>query len=172
MSYDPTAIDIDFDPRHQRMVGVTAHGNISFNVPFISEVTSTLWQGGCQQGLVLPDHITDLVSLYPWEQYTLDHELRSSLTVRMYDAQIEPDENEIFSIARWINQRQEMGGTVLVHCQAGLNRSGLLAATSLILSGVVDNGEAAIKKLRDSRSEAVLCNSSFGNWLMRKYPTW
>jgi len=47
MSYDPTRIDIDLDPRVQRMQGVAYHGNTPFDVPYISKITDGLYQGGC-----------------------------------------------------------------------------------------------------------------------------
>ena len=65
MSIDPTRIDIEFDPQRQHMVGVSAHGYQRFDVPFISEVLPDLWLGGCEDGLILPGFIKNLVSLYP-----------------------------------------------------------------------------------------------------------
>ena len=38
MSIDPSRIDIEFDPQRQHMVGVSAHGLMRFDVPFISEI--------------------------------------------------------------------------------------------------------------------------------------
>ena len=66
---DPTAIEIDFDPTVQRMKGVTVHGGMPFDVPIISEIGPNLWQGGCQDGLILPCFVRHLVSLYLWEHY-------------------------------------------------------------------------------------------------------
>ena len=65
MTEDPTKIDIASDPTVQRMTGITVHGSIPFDVPFISEIAPDLWQGGCQNGLVLPPFIKHLVSLLP-----------------------------------------------------------------------------------------------------------
>ena len=84
---DPTAIEISFDPTVQRMKGVTVHGGLSFDVPFISEIDRNLWQGGCEEGLVLPKFIRHLVSLYPWERFTVKRNLDSTLIVRMYDSE-------------------------------------------------------------------------------------
>lgn len=168
---DPTRIDIDFDPTTKRMVGIATHGNTYFDVPFISQVTDTLWQGGCENGLVLPTHITDVVSLYRWEAYETDHDLRSNVTITMYDSEHEPDREEVEGIAHWILDRQRLGGTVLVHCQAGLNRSGLIAAVTLVLdpSNGIENGQQAVAALRESRSDAVLCNPAFRAWVERTY---
>lgn len=160
---DPTAIPIDFDPRARRMRGVAVHGNTPFDVPFISEITPTLWLGGCTDGLVLPAHIHHVVSLYPWEQYRLGRELLSIMQVRLYDdASLPPDPEQVDAIARWVNVCSQFVPT-LVHCQAGLNRSALVVARALILNGMAPDD--AIALLREKRSPAVLCNSTFESWL-------
>lgn len=170
---DPTSFDIDFDPTIQRMSGIAMHGDTMFDVPFISEVDDHLWQGGCHRSLVLPDFITDIVSLYRWEQYEVEHDLKSSLTVEMYDDESGPDKEQIELIATWINHRKYFSehSKVLVHCQAGLNRSGLLSAVSLVLDdrNKIDTGTAAINLLRESRSDAVLCNQTFRDWITKNY---
>lgn len=160
---DPTRIDIDFDPTEQRMRGVAIHGNTPFDAPFISQITDNLWQGGCERGLVLPEFIDHVVSLYPWEAYTINHKLESSLTVRMYDDLAGPDREQVEALARWVNVCRKTG-TVLVHCQAGLNRSGLIAAAALMLSAGC-SADLAISMVRRARSDAVLCNPSFSEWL-------
>lgn len=164
---DPTRIDIRFDPTHQRMVGTATHGWTPFDVPFISQITPNLWQGGCEDGLILPDFITAVVSLYKWEAYTC-HGVPVE-TVTMYDAAEEPDRAEVERLAQLVNDRRREGHIVLVHCQAGLNRSGLIAATALVLNGDVDTGTEAIALLRETRSPAVLCNPAFAEWLKETY---
>lgn len=52
---------------------------------------------------------------------------------------------------------------VLVHCQAGLNRSGLLAAVTLVKMGKQPSD--AIDLLRAQRSPLVLCNEAFENYV-------
>lgn len=168
--YDPTAIDIDFDPLQKRMRGHAYHGDTPFDVPFISEVkgVENLWQGGCTNFLRLPRGIVNLVSLYPWEQYEVEHDLVSRLEVRMYDSVNDaPDMAQVIQVATWVNAARKQGPT-LVHCQAGLNRSGLVAATALMLEGMA--ADEAVKTLRDSRSPAVLCNSRFVE-MLREFDT-
>lgn len=160
---DPTAIPLEVDPLHQRMRGVAVHGRTPFDVPFISRITDDLWTGGCESGLVLPKHIEHVVSLYPWESYEVRHEVRSFLTVRMYDDLAGPALGEIDAIAAWVNACRSTGVT-LVHCQAGLNRSALIAARALMLDG--RSAAEAIALLRDQRSPAVLCNPSFERFLL------
>ena len=166
MSSDPTAIDLRFDPRTQRMEGVAIHGNTPFSVPYVSKITENLWTGGCTNGLILPREIEHVISLYPWEQYEVAHEFRSISLIRMYDS-LDQAMEQVVDIARWVNACRKTG-TTLVHCQAGLNRSGLIAATALILEGMT--AEEAIALLREKRSPAVLCNKGFEEWLLNLRP--
>jgi protein-tyrosine phosphatase len=160
MSYDPTAFKISFDPRERVMRGVAIHGDTPFEVPFATQIAHNLWQGGCEGGLVLPDQIKHLVSLYPWEQYQVRHELESSVTVRMYDSAGGAHWPQIQALGGWVNVCRKTG-PVLVHCQAGLNRSSLVVAAALVAGGDVANGAEAIELIRTQRSPACLCNESF-----------
>lgn len=160
---DPTAFPISFDPRTRRMSGRAFHGNTPFDVPFVSEVAHNLWQGGCEDGLVLPTQVRHVVSLYPWEEYTINHRVQSQMAVRLYDDLEGPDRDQMIAIARWINVCRKTGIT-LVHCQAGLNRSSLLAGLALVLDGMAP--AEAVALLREQRSPACLCNPVFEQWLL------
>lgn len=162
---DPTAIDIWTDPLTQRMRGTAFHGNTPFDVPYISHIVDNLHVGGCARDLVLPRHIEHVISLYPWERYRREHDLKSELAVRMYDSNDEPDPYQVEAIASWVVTCMQNGPT-LVHCQAGLNRSNLIAASALTLKGY--SVEDAIALLREKRSPAVLCNATFEAWLHRE----
>lgn len=168
-SVDPTAIEIEFDPLQQRMCGVAVHGNTPFDVPYISEIEEGFYQGGCANMLTLPRNIDHLVSLYPWEQYDVLHDLGSRLEIRMFDSVRQaPPMTQVIRIAKWVNECREQGPT-LVHCQAGLNRSSLVAATSLILRGM--SPQDAVAMLREARSPAVLCNPRFEHMVLNFNPT-
>lgn len=162
MSHDPTALrDFAVDPLTERLRGATHYGQ-RIDVPYLSHVEGNLWQGGCATGLLLPAEILHVVSLYKWERYTVRHELRSFTEVTMYD-----------SLEQGFDQVEELAAKVamccadaptLVHCQAGLNRSGLVAARALMLMG--RSAQDAIELLRERRanpdgSSAVLCNPAF-----------
>jgi protein-tyrosine phosphatase len=163
---DPTAIDLvgspSTDPLKRIMEGRTYHGSLDFKAPFMSEIADNLWNGGCEHGLVLPTRIDHLVSLYQWESYKVSHPLMSRLVVKMYDALGEPDTDQVLALARWVNVCRKTG-EVLVHCQAGLNRSGMVVATALMLDGMT--ADEAISHLREKRSHASLCNPSFEEFL-------
>lgn len=161
---DPTWIAMKFDPREQRMFGTARHGNTPFNVPYISQIDECFWQGGCSNGLILPENIEHLISLYQWEEYTVAHGLKSKLVVEMYDS-LDQSMSQVYALADWINSCRQDGPT-LVHCQAGLNRSGLVAATALIREGL--DPQDAIDLLREKRSPAVLCNTAFVDWLLEQ----
>ncbi len=160
---DPTKIKIITDPLKKRMIGRTMQGGHDFDVPYMSEVVPGLWQGGCENGLVLPTHINFLVSLYPWERYTINHKMRGELYVRMYDDPTQ-DTAEVETIARQVNEWRKAGkGNVLVHCQAGLNRSSLIIVRALMLDGM--GADEAIKLVRQQRSSACLSNAGFEKYL-------
>jgi protein-tyrosine phosphatase len=159
---DPTAIPIEFDPVRQLMTGVTMHGGKHFSVPFMTEISRNLWQGGCADGLVLPPAIDHLVNLYIYENYTVRHSLKSALSVEMLDA-TDQDMDQVLDIASWVNSCRRTG-TVLVHCQAGLNRSALVAGAAMVLAEEM-TGEQAVDRIREQRSAACLCNPAFERWL-------
>lgn len=64
-----------------------------------------------------------------------------------------------FGYSRW-----KSGDRVLIRCQAGLNRSGLVMALILIKDGMTP--ERAIELIREGRGEDALCNSHFVAWLL------
>lgn len=64
-----------------------------------------------------------------------------------------------FGYSRW-----KSGDRVLIRCQAGLNRSGLVLALILIKDGWTP--AQAINLIRESRGQDALCNSQFEQWLL------
>lgn len=56
------------------------------------------------------------------------------------------------------------GDRVLIRCQAGLNRSGLVMALVLIKDG--NTPERAIEMIRETRGADALFNSNFTQWLL------
>jgi protein-tyrosine phosphatase len=133
-----------------------------FRVPLISHVDGNLWQGGCINGVQLPADFRYVVSLYPWERYKLPAGC-GRLEVRMYDS-LDQAFDQVDGIAETVNTACAKGKT-LVHCQAGLNRSGLIAARALMLRGTHTAAEA-IELLRAKRSPVVLCNAAFERYLL------
>ena len=64
-----------------------------------------------------------------------------------------PDHDTLIALADLVRSMRAAGKRVLVHCAAGINRSGLLAAASLIREGYdVDD---AIETVRSARTGAL-----------------
>jgi protein-tyrosine phosphatase len=81
----------------------------------------------------------------------------------MDDSDVLPDAKVLEDLADWVNEKRALGPT-LVHCQAGLNRSALVAGLALIRSGMAPRD--AIALLRQKRSSDVLFNKAFERWLL------
>ena len=143
--------------------GISLHGDVSFGVPLFSHIEGNLWMGGCPVRSA-PEEFKYIVSLYPWEPYTLaESQIRTE--ARLQDVLTIPDEEQLYILARCVNAYRRQGVT-LVHCQAGLNRSGLISALALIEEGM--KAVDAISLLRTKRSPAVLCNQTFEEWLLTR----
>lgn len=166
---DPTAYALggdarETDPRVRRLDAWANHGGYRLRMPFMTEVAENLWHGGVEHGLVLPDFVEFKLSLYPWEDYTINHELKESRTERMHDS-LDQDLSAIGELAEWVNERRLIG-PVFVHCQAGLNRSSLVVAMALLGLGDVDTPQEAVDLIRRRRDPACLCNPAFEAWVL------
>jgi hypothetical protein len=133
-----------------------------FNVPLVSHIVGNLYVGGCIHGGRLDDDFRHVVSLYKWERYNLGSST-TRVEVEMYDAGEMPEIDQLHELADQVNTFLADGKT-LVHCQAGLNRSNLVAALALIKQGRAPAD--AIALLRSRRSPVVLCNETFEAWLL------
>lgn len=130
------------------------------DIPLISPVDEglNLWQGGCKQDVPLNGEFQTIVSLYPWERY--DRGDGANLyEFRMHDSSDGVLEEDLFKASDAVLKALSRGDKVLVHCQAGLNRSGLVTAFSLMRLGWP--AQKAIDHLRNQRSHMVLCNKTF-----------
>lgn len=137
--------------------------NPNLDVPLVTHVKDGLYQGGApDSGLVtLPDGFDYVLSLYPWGGYVLPEGCERD-EIKMYDA-LDQGFEQVDELAQGVATRLEKGQTCLIHCQAGLNRSGLLAARTLIKMG--HEPHDAINLLR-RRSPLVLCNEAFEEHLL------
>jgi protein-tyrosine phosphatase len=158
-------MDTRIDPLRFPIEGFAVHGNTPFSMPLISHVAGNLYQGGCIDEVPLPEQIQHVVSLYPWERYRAHDGVVSSLTVKLFDSSDLPDEQLLWAVAAHVHRVCALGPT-LVHCQAGLNRSGMISALALILHGRTPR--EAVDLLRSSRSPAVLCNEAFERFVLSR----
>lgn len=137
--------------------------------PAPTEILPGLWQGGTSESSHLgqptkPNHYRGerpfdlIVTLYadaqpaPWGV----EEIRYGFPDAALHAH---DLERVRSIAIFVAQRWQSGARVLVRCQAGINRSGLVL--TLILRELGWQSADAVAHLRTFRSPWVLSNSDF-----------
>jgi protein-tyrosine phosphatase len=158
--------NVTIDWQNKRMQGhVRGFGPTDgwMDIPLISPVDEKLglYQGGCMQDVQLGDTFKTVVSLYPWERYARA-EGTDLYEIKMLDSSEGVDFDDLLKASNAVLKGLEKGKT-LVHCQAGLNRSGLTAAFTLMRLGMP--AQDAIDLLRRQRSPMVLCNQTFVNQL-------
>jgi protein-tyrosine phosphatase len=128
----------------------------------VSYIEGNLWIGACPESRV-PEFFTYVLNLYQSEPYRT-HPTTVVRTQRMDDSDQLLDPEVLEDLAGWVNEKRALGPT-LVHCQAGLNRSALVAGLALVRSGMPPAD--AIALLRQKRSADVLFNTAFERWLLR-----
>lgn len=141
--------------------GIAREGMTPFKVSLFSQIDGNLWQGGCPVQEA-PPHFKYIVNLYPWGRYVV-HPHQAILQVQLFDSAEVPERAQLIALAQAVNTFR-MAGPTLVHCQAGLNRSGLVASLALVLAGMAP--AQAIAHMRKQRCDAVLCNRAFEAWLL------
>lgn len=145
------------------------------------EIVPGLWQGGHVYKVLGSPFETKLVgvrtfdyvvSLYsvPWRKDTMPDDDIAHAVFEIYDDSavgvLPEDEERIHELVDSIVEAMDMGQTVLVRCQAGYNRSGLVAGLVLMRRGMP--APAAIALLREKRSSWVLCNRAFEAYLLNR----
>lgn len=140
------------------------HTGERLSVPLISHIEDNLFVGGCIQDIDLGDFFSHVFSLYMWEQYKTDPSTKR-IEVKMYDSRHDPiDIETVESMSDEVVAALADGGNVLVHCQAGINRSNLVA-TRVLMKWKGLSARDAIRLLREKRSSLVLSNKTFSDWL-------
>ena len=144
-------------------------------MPLYSEILPGLWQGGTDDFDTL-----EFPKRYPiWSQekpfdsvatlYAVAHPVGWGIAERRFgfpdSALHEENLPEIHAIAEWVYDEWKSGKKVLVRCQAGWNRSGLVMALVLIRHGC--NPREAISLIREKRSPYALSNREFADYLER-----
>lgn len=139
-----------------------------------SEVLPNLYQGGTDDSDVI--HIAKtgyerredlpfdtIVTLYAWAQ-PADWSVQE-FRYGFPDADMSHiDLNRLRQIVDSAYRQWKAGDRVLIRCQAGLNRSGLVMGLILIKDGYAPLD--AIALIRAKRGEDALCNRNFENWLV------
>lgn len=103
-----------------------------------------------------------ILNLYRWEDYEVPPTTERH-TVEMFDGE-HIDADQVDNLAHLVTTWLKNGNVVLVHCQAGLNRSSLIVARVLMLH-YQKTADEAIDLIREKRSPQCLCNDHFRQWL-------
>lgn len=162
------SIQADFEAHS--INGYVANGD-SIHCQLISQIVGNLWMGGCIDQVRLPDSFDTVISLYPWEKYILGP-TTTRHEYRMHDSGSVPPWEELeVPIYQTLKSLQD-GKKTLIHCQAGLNRSGLITALVMAVNPKRPperTMEGIISKLRDRRHRLVLCNKTFESYLLKNF---
>ena len=145
--------------------------------PLWSEILPGLWMGGTadddstREGqdspAITPAHFDTVVTLYAWAG-PVDWYVKEMRLGFFDHAEVDLDEHDLAQAVRAAYRDWKRGKRVLIRCQAGWNRSGLITALVLLLDGT--SSDEAIDLLRERRSPYALCNSDFDDWLQENGP--
>lgn len=141
-----------------------------------SEVLPNLWQGGTddfdtvQEGrghkenaFITKSDFDLVITAYAWAQ-PCDW-LVKEVRYPFYDGTMKDiDLVELYEVVRVAHAGWKAGKRVLIRCQAGWNRSGLITALVLMREGY--SAQNAIDLIRAKRSPNALCNRQFVAWLL------
>lgn len=136
-----------------------------------TEMLPGLWQGGTDDNDTIDvpaktyggraditlEHFDAVVTLYAWAR-PVGWEVEE-LRWGFYDSEELPDKETLREAVTWAYRRWQAGKRVLLRCQMGYNRSGLITALVLMRHGLT--ADEAITLMRKLRSEWVLCNEDF-----------
>lgn len=152
--------DLSTDLINHPITGYVPDGRYA-NLPLISHIEGNLYVGGCIDGVDLGDFFSHVFSMYKWGSYKVSESTKVH-TVTMYDSH-NVNAGKVNAIAEAVVVALAEGGNVLVHCQAGINRSNLIAGLVLMKVGLTS--DEAITLLRQQRGEIVLANQAFESFL-------
>jgi protein-tyrosine phosphatase len=92
------------------------------------------------------------------------------LRLGFYDHdQVDIDQHDLDQLVNSLYSDWQAGKRVLIRCQAGWNRSGLITGLVLMREGF--SAEEAIDLIRRMRSPNALCNSTFEQYLKEQEPS-
>ena len=142
-----------------------------------SEILPGLWMGGtadddvtrygASEPAITRKHFDTVVTLYAWAS-PVDWYVKEVRLGFFDHSEVDLDEHDLAHAARAAYRDWSRGKRVLVRCQAGWNRSGLITALVLLLDGKTPDD--AIALLRERRSPNALCNRDFVRWLHENGP--
>lgn len=144
-----------------------------------SEVLPGLWQGGTDitedlhygargaESKITKKDFDTVITLYG-RAMPADWHVKE-LRLPIYDSDMRDfDPEELFDLVRTAHEEWKSGKRVLIRCQAGWNRSGLITALVLMREGYT--AKKAVSLIREKRSPSALCNQHFVIFLGQQDP--
>ena len=154
---------------------LTKEKNMKYELtPLYSEVAPNLFMGGTDDSATIDkpqklnyfegnNEFDCVVTLYAWAapaNWGVEERRFGFPDANIIDEYIPT----IVELAQWAHSKWASGKRVNIRCQAGLNRSGLVTALTLMISGM--SADEAIDTLREKRSSYALCNGEYEHWLL------
>ena len=144
--------------------------------PLYSEVAPNLFMGGTDDSATIDkpqklnyfegnNEFDCVVTLYAWAapaNWGVEERRFGFPDANIIDEYIPT----IVELAQWAHSKWATGKRVNIRCQASLNRSGLVTALTLMISGM--SADEAIDTLRAKRSSYALCNGEYEHWLLNE----
>ena len=160
MDFDSFYADLDTQP----ISGYLPSGR-HISIPLISHIVDNLYVGGHNRVANLGDFFSHVFSFYVFENpyKTADGVVHEGF--HMYDSESHVDVDTLDDAVEKIVAALNDGGNVLVHCQAGINRSNL-AATRALMEWKGMTATEAIDLLSRQRDDVILSNETFRNYLL------
>ena len=143
-----------------------------------SEILPGLWMGGTSDGATIGApgtrveitnfHFDTVATLYA-DALPVDWYVKE-LRLGFFDHnQVDVDEHDLNQVVDSLYRDWQAGKRVLIRCQAGWNRSGLITGLVLMREGF--SAAEAIDLIRRMRSPNALCNSTFEQYLKEQEPS-
>ena len=145
-------------------------------MPLYSEILPGIWQGGTatedtvfetarpQRASITKKDFDTVITAYAWAN-PCDWGVKE-VRYCFYDSDMtDVDLEKLNSVVETAYKDWKSGNRVLVRCQLGVNRSGLITALVLMKDGYT--AEQAVQLIRERRSPCVLSNQDFFRHLQK-----
>jgi hypothetical protein len=152
------------------------YGQRELREPLWSEVIEGLWQGGTadhdamtqlKKPMITKNEFDTVITMYAYAN-PVDWFVKE-IRYGVWDSNMKDFKPaDLFDMVKLAHTDWQQGKKVLIRCQAGWNRSGLITALVLMREGMP--AQKAINLIREKRSAWALCNKDFVAWLLSEDP--
>lgn len=161
MDFKELQADLDSYP----IMGALRGGGV-VNIPLISHIHENFYLGGCIDNVDLGDYFSHVFSMYDAERYIVADTTQYH-QYTMYDSVNMPiDVETVERVSDDVVSALTRGERTLLNCQAGINRSSMVGAITLVKWLGIRPSEA-VMLLGEKRNPVILSNSVFREWVLR-----